>query len=131
MAVRSSCPGGTCELLAGRLRGGIGLADLGEHRLKDLGRAERVFQVTGPGPAERFGPVRSLDHPALRHNLPSQATSFVGRAAELAELRSLAAGGSRLVTITGPGVPAGYQQGAAGHRRGACVPGPAAAGAAR
>jgi predicted ATPase/DNA-binding CsgD family transcriptional regulator len=39
----------------------------------------------------------------LRHNLPSQATSFVGRAAELAELRSLVAGGSRLVTITGPG----------------------------
>jgi predicted ATPase/DNA-binding CsgD family transcriptional regulator len=36
-------------------------------------------------------------------NLPAQATSFVGRAAELAELRSLLAGGSRLVTITGPG----------------------------
>ena len=41
--------------------------------------------------------------PALRHNLPAQATSFVGRAAELAELRSLVAGGSRLVTIAGPG----------------------------
>jgi predicted ATPase/DNA-binding CsgD family transcriptional regulator len=44
-----------------------------------------------------------LDHPALRHNLPSQATGFVGRAAELAELRSLLRGGSRLVTIAGPG----------------------------
>ncbi len=95
--------GGTRELLAGRLPGGIGLRDLGEHRLKDLGRAERVFQVTGPGLAEGFGPLRSLDDPALRHNLPSQATSFVGRAAELAELRSLISGGSRLVTITGPG----------------------------
>jgi predicted ATPase/DNA-binding CsgD family transcriptional regulator len=41
--------------------------------------------------------------PALRHNLPSQATSFVGRAAELAELRSLVSGGSKLVTIAGPG----------------------------
>ena len=91
------------ELLADRLPGGIGLADLGQHRLKDLGRAERVFQVTGPGLAEGFGPLRSLDDPALRHNLPSQATSFVGRAAELAELRSLVSGGSRLVTITGPG----------------------------
>jgi non-specific serine/threonine protein kinase len=40
---------------------------------------------------------------ALRHNLPSQATSFVGRAAELAELRSLVSDGSRLVTIVGPG----------------------------
>jgi len=95
--------GATHELLPDRLRDGIGFRDLGEHRLKDLGRAERVFQVTGPGLAGRFGPLRSLDDPALRHNLPSQATSFVGRAAELAELRSLMSGGSRLVTIAGPG----------------------------
>src|ERR1035438_3879090 len=95
--------GATYELLAGRLPGGIGLRDLGEHRLKDLGRAERVFEVTGPGLAGGFGPLRSLDDPALRHNLPSQATSFVGRAAELAELRSLVLRGSRLVTIVGPG----------------------------
>jgi predicted ATPase/class 3 adenylate cyclase/DNA-binding CsgD family transcriptional regulator len=95
--------GVTYELLADRLPSGIGFWDLGEHRLTDLGRAERVFQVTGPGLAERFGPLRSLDNPALRHNLPSQATSFVGRAAELAQLRSLVSGGSRLVTIAGPG----------------------------
>jgi predicted ATPase/class 3 adenylate cyclase/DNA-binding CsgD family transcriptional regulator len=95
--------GATCELLAGRLPSGIGLRDLGEHRLQDLGRAERVFEVTGPGLAGEFGALRSLDDPALRHNLPSQATSFVGRAGELAELRSLVSGGSRLVTITGPG----------------------------
>ncbi len=95
--------GATYELVAGRLPGGIGLRDLGEHRLQDLGRAERVFEVTGPGLAVGFGPLRSLDDPALRHNLPSQATSFVGRAAELAELRSLISGGSRLVTVAGPG----------------------------
>ena len=89
--------------LAGRLPGGIGLRDLGEQRLRDLGRAERVFQVTGAGLAEGFGVLRSLDDPALRHNLPSQATSFVGRTAELAELRALVSGGSRLVTIAGPG----------------------------
>ncbi len=90
-------------LLADRLPGGIGLRDLGEQRLRDLGRAERVFQVTGPGLAEGFAVLRSLDDPVLRHNLPSQATSFVGRAAELAELRVLVSGGSRLVTIAGPG----------------------------
>ena len=90
-------------LLAGRLPAGIGLRDLGEQRLRDLGRAERVFQVTGPGLAGEFGVLRSLDDPALRHNLPSQATGFVGRTAELAELRALVAGGSRLITITGPG----------------------------
>ena len=90
-------------LLAGRLPGGIGLRDLGEQRLKDLGRAERVFQVTGSGLAEEVGALRSLDDPALRHNLPSQATSFVGRTVELTELRALVSGGSRLVTIVGPG----------------------------
>jgi predicted ATPase/class 3 adenylate cyclase/DNA-binding CsgD family transcriptional regulator len=95
--------GTTYELLAGRPPAGIGFRDLGEHRLKDLSRAERVFQVTGPGLAEGFSPLSSLDHPALRHNLPAQATSFVGRAIELAELRSLISGGSRLVTIAGPG----------------------------
>jgi class 3 adenylate cyclase len=95
--------GATCELLAARLPRGIGLEDLGEHQMKDLGRAERVFQVTGPGLAGGFGPLPSLDDPALRHNLPSQATSFVGRVGELAQLRSLISGGSRLVTITGPG----------------------------
>jgi len=41
--------GVTYGLLADRLHGGIGLRDLGEHRLQDLGRAERVFEVTGPG----------------------------------------------------------------------------------
>ena len=95
--------GAAHELLADRPHVGIGFRDLGEHQLKDLGRAERVFQVTGPGLAEEFGPLRSLDDPALRHNLPAQVTNFVGRGAELAEVRSLLAGGSRLVTIAGPG----------------------------
>jgi predicted ATPase/class 3 adenylate cyclase/DNA-binding CsgD family transcriptional regulator len=95
--------GAAYELLAGRLPAGIGLRDLGEHQLKDLDWAERVFQVTGPGLAEKFGPLRSLDNPALRHNLPAQPTRFIGRTAELAELRVLVAGGPRLVTITGPG----------------------------
>jgi predicted ATPase/class 3 adenylate cyclase/DNA-binding CsgD family transcriptional regulator len=93
----------TYALLADQLPDGIGLRDLGEQRLRDLGRAERVFQATGSGLAEGFGALRSLDDPALRHNLPSQATSFVGRTAELAELRALVSGGSRLVTIVGPG----------------------------
>jgi predicted ATPase/class 3 adenylate cyclase/DNA-binding CsgD family transcriptional regulator len=93
----------TYALLADRLPGGIGLQDLGEQRLRDLGRAERVFQVTGSGLAEGFGVLRSLDDPALRHNLPSQAASFVGRTVELAELHALLSGGLRLVTIAGPG----------------------------
>jgi len=38
----------------------------------------------------------------LLNNLPAQVSSFVGREAELAEVRALV-GGSRLVTLTGPG----------------------------
>ena len=108
----------TYGLLAGQQPGGVGLEDMGQHRLKNLGRAERVFQVTGPGLAEGFGPLRSLEGPALRHNLPSQATSFVGRAAEMAELRSLMSGGSRLVTVTGPGGDRQVPAGVAGSGRG-------------
>jgi len=40
--------------------------------------------------------------PQLRHNLPSSATSFVGRAGEVAEVEALLAEG-RLVTLTGVG----------------------------
>jgi class 3 adenylate cyclase len=98
----------TFALLADRLPGAIGLRDLGEQRLKDLGRAERVFQVTGSGLVDGFGVLRSLDDPALRHNLPSQATSFVGRTVELAELRALVSAGrgwSRSRVLAGSASP--------------------------
>jgi len=36
------------------------------------------------------------------NNLPSQVSSFIGRDAELAAVRRLV-GGSRLITLTGPG----------------------------
>jgi predicted ATPase/DNA-binding CsgD family transcriptional regulator len=42
------------------------------------------------------------DNPGLLTNLPAPVSSFVGREAELAEVRALA-GGSRLVTLTGAG----------------------------
>jgi predicted ATPase/DNA-binding CsgD family transcriptional regulator len=42
------------------------------------------------------------DKPGLLTNLPAQVSSFIGRDAELAEMRRLAAG-SRLVTLTGAG----------------------------
>ena len=37
------------------------LVDLGEHRLRDLTVAERVFQVRAPGLVTDFPPLRSLD----------------------------------------------------------------------
>jgi predicted ATPase/class 3 adenylate cyclase len=78
------------------------LKDLGVHRLKDLGRPERIFQLQIPGLQAEFPPLRSLGNPALRNNLPAQLATFIGRDRELAEVRALA-GSSRLVTLTGAG----------------------------
>ena len=79
---------------------GATLLDLGEHRLKDLGRAEHVYQLVLPDLASDFPRIRSLDtHP---NNLPSVASSFVGREQELEELAGLLAR-HRLVTVTGVG----------------------------
>ena len=92
----------TAALLADAPAAGVTLVDLGEHRLKDLTRPERVAQVAAAGLATEFPPLRSLSNPALRHNLPQVASSFVGRQAELERLRALLTT-DRLVTLTGPG----------------------------
>ena len=78
------------------LVGPEGLRDLGEHRLKDLSAPERIHQL---GPTD-FPPLRSLH----QTNLPIPATSFLGRAAEVAEVTTLLAREDvRLLTLTGPG----------------------------
>jgi predicted ATPase/class 3 adenylate cyclase len=92
---------GATELLArDDLPEGYGLVDLGEHRLRDLARPVRIFQMTGPGLRREFPPLRTLD--AFAGNLPVQISSFVGRAGELAELAT-AVQQSPLVTVTGAG----------------------------
>lgn len=70
------------------------LRDLGEHRLKDLAAAERIYQL-GDG---KFPPLRSLQ----RTNLPVPATPFMGRERELAEAGVLLEQ-ARMLTLTGPG----------------------------
>jgi predicted ATPase/class 3 adenylate cyclase len=89
-------------LLSDSLPAGASLRDLGLHRLKDLGRPERIFQLDADGLPTAFPPLASLDNPKLRNNLPAQASSFIGREAQLAEVRRLLEG-SRLVTLTGAG----------------------------
>jgi predicted ATPase/class 3 adenylate cyclase len=81
---------------------GAALADLGVHRLKDLGRPERIFQLTAAGLAAGFPPLRSLGNPALLNNLPAQLSAFIGRDREVAEVRALVES-ARLVTLTGAG----------------------------
>jgi predicted ATPase len=73
--------------------------DLGEHRLKDLDRPERLWQVVVDDLPTEFPAPRTLEVPT---NLPPQVTSFIGREHEVAELRELLAG-TRLLTLTGPG----------------------------
>ena len=71
------------------------LRDLGLHRLKDLAQPERLYQL---GQTE-FPPLRSLN----RTNLPVAAGPLLGREEELARIEALLTGGSRLLTLTGPG----------------------------
>lgn len=91
----------THDLVADRLPDGVELIDCGEHRLRDLGRPERIFALAHPELAPIVPALlRSVD--AVRNNLPSQLSSFVGRERELDELR-LALGGTRMLTLTGAG----------------------------
>src|SRR4029077_16681065 len=92
----------TAALVGGQLPDGVTLRDLGEHRLKDLGRPQRIFQVADPALPSEFPPLATLD---LRpNNLPTETSAFVGREAELAGIRErLDAAAVRLVTLTGPG----------------------------
>ena len=63
------------------------LRDLGEHRLKDLVRAQRLHQLVGEGLDSDFPPLRTLD--ARPTNLPVQVHPLIGRESELLETRGL------------------------------------------
>src|SRR5919197_1164038 len=78
------------------LLGSEDVRDLGEHELKDLATAERLFQLGN----ELFPPLRTVS----RSNLPAAATSFLGRERELSEVVALVRRPDiRLVSLVGPG----------------------------
>jgi predicted ATPase/class 3 adenylate cyclase len=90
------------RLVQDRFPEGTALRDLGERRLKDLDRPERIFQLVVDGLDAEFPPLRTLD--ARPHNLPAQETPLVGRERELRAVRDLVLRqGIRLITLTGPG----------------------------
>jgi predicted ATPase/class 3 adenylate cyclase len=92
----------TAALARDDLPAGATLDDLGTHRLKDLTRPERVFQVAGPELAAVDRPLASLD--ARPHNLPVQTTPLIGREQAGAAVQAmLLRDDVRLVTLTGPG----------------------------
>ena len=79
---------------------GVELIDLGEHRLRDLSRPERVFQLVHADLPPEFPPLRSVD--SRPGNLPREVTTFVGRGAEISMLSALVRE-RPLVTLTGVG----------------------------
>lgn len=92
----------TQELVRDALPEETWLRDLGERRLKDLSRPERVFQVTASDLPSEFSPLKTLE--GRRNNLPAQPTPLVGRERELDEVLALLRSPDvRLLTLTGPG----------------------------
>ena len=91
-------------LVVDGLPSGAWLIDLGTHPLRDLPRPERVVQLCHPDLVNEFAPLRVSDtsKAVVLTHLPAHLTSFVGRDAELTQLRELL-GQSRVVTLAGAG----------------------------
>ena len=90
----------TKALVAESLPDELALRDLGTHRLRDLARTERLFQLIVAGVPDEFPALRTLDR--TPNNLPTQLTSFVGRSDTVLQAKQLLEG-KRLLTLTGPG----------------------------
>jgi predicted ATPase/class 3 adenylate cyclase len=92
----------TQELVRDTLPAGTSLEDLGERRLKDLLRPERVYQLAAPDLPSEFPPLRTLE--VRPNDLPLQPTPLVGRELEVSEIvERLRDEQARLLTLTGPG----------------------------
>jgi len=67
------------ELVRDHLPAGVELRDLGEQRLKDFIRPDRVWQIVADGLARNFPPLHTRD--ARLNNLPAHPSAFIGREA--------------------------------------------------
>jgi predicted ATPase/class 3 adenylate cyclase len=77
------------------------LRDLGEHRLKDLSRPQRLYQLELDGLPGEFPALKTLDNRPT--NLPVQPNELIGRERELGEASALLRNGLRVLTLTGTG----------------------------
>lgn len=81
---------------------GVGVRDLGVHRLKDIPSPQRLFQLVVDGLPLQFPPLKTLTN--RPSNLPVQATPLIGRKRELLQVAALLKRDDvRLLTLTGPG----------------------------
>ena len=92
----------TEELVRDHLPVSVALRDMGERRLKDLIRPERVFQVIASDLPADFPPLKTLD--ARPNNLPAQVTPFIGREGAIRDIKErLSRDKVRLLTLSGVG----------------------------
>ena len=91
----------TEELVFDQLPADAWLTDLGSYPLRDVPRPEHVVQLCHPDIRNEFPPLRTPTSVGT-HNLPVQLSSFVGRGAQITDVRELLAD-NRLVTLTGAG----------------------------
>ena len=90
--------GAAAALVVDGLPEGATLRDLGEHRLKDLGRPEHVFQLVCPTLSASFPPLATIDDRA--RDLPVEPSAFLGRERELEQIEELLRNGAvRLLTL--------------------------------
>ncbi|MDR7555277.1 MAG: tetratricopeptide repeat protein [Armatimonadota bacterium] len=98
----------TCDLVAAGLPEGIDVRDLGEHRLKDLKRPQRLFLITAADLPADFSPPASsgaAPDPLRPAPLPARPTPLIGRDRELSAVVQSIRAGVRLLTLTGaPGI---------------------------
>lgn len=77
------------------------VADLGEHRLKDLREPERIYQVLAEGLVPEFPDLRTVGRRVVGR-LPSTSGTLVGRESDSSNLMDLV-GDAAVVTVVGPG----------------------------
>jgi predicted ATPase/class 3 adenylate cyclase len=90
----------TRSLVVGARPPGVGIRELGRHRLRDLEDPIGIAQLEIEGLPSDFPPPRTPE--ARLGNLPEPLTTFVGREQDLSVLLDLVTR-HRLVTLTGPG----------------------------